>query len=323
MNIIQVENLVKKFGAVTAIENIQLNVESGQIFGFLGPNGAGKSTTIKILATLMAPTAGRALVAGFDVVENPTEVRRNIGIVFQDQTLDDRLTAEENLWFHAMLYDMPAKTLKERSTAMLQVVDLIDRRDAVVKTFSGGMKRRLEIARGLLHQPKLLFLDEPTIGLDPQTRNAIWQHVKTLRDQEGTTIFMTTHYMEEAEHCNNIAIIDHGKLQAVDSPVMLKRRMGGDTVIVTGDESLAADIKRIYNVDVQNIGDEVHFQMAGGAEFVPRLVAEFGGRIKSIQVKQPSLEDVFLRLTGRTMREDEAGAFDQMRQFSQLWGGKR
>ena len=318
-DVIYVENLVKKFGAITAVDGIQLNVQAGQIFGFLGPNGAGKSTTIKILATLLKPTSGKASVAGFDVLTKPTEVRQSIGLVFQDQSLDDRLTAEENLWFHAMLYDLPSNVFDERMEEVLRLVDLLDRRRSLVRTFSGGMKRRLEIARGLLHHPKVLFLDEPTLGLDPQTRNAIWKHVKALREAKGSTVFMTTHYMEEAEHCDNIAIIDHGKIQAVDSPSNLKRMVGGDKIIVEGDEALLDDIKRMHKVDAQKVGNEIHFQMNRGAEFIPRLVSEFAGRIKSIQVKAPSLEDVFLQLTGHTIRTDEGKGVDQMRQAVQLW----
>jgi ABC-2 type transport system ATP-binding protein len=318
-DVIRVENLVKKFGAISAVDGIQLDVQAGQIFGFLGPNGAGKSTTIKILATLLKPTSGKAAVAGFDVLTQPTQVRQSIGLVFQDQSLDDRLTAEENLWFHAMLYDLPSAVFAERLEEVLRLVDLLDRRHSLVRTFSGGMKRRLEIARGLLHHPKVLFLDEPTLGLDPQTRNAIWKHVKALREAKGSTVFMTTHYMEEAEHCDKIAIIDNGKIQAVDSPLNLKRMVGGDKIIVGGDEGLLDDIKRSYNVDAQKVGNEIHFQMDRGAEFIPRLVSEFAGRIKSIQVKEPSLEDVFLRLTGHTIRTDEGKAVDQMRQAAKLW----
>lgn len=319
MNIIHVEDLVKKFGTLTAVDKLQLEVEAGQIFGFLGPNGAGKTTTIKILATLLTPTSGTALVAGFDVLSHPNEVRQSIGLVFQDQSLDDRLTAQENLWFHAMLYDVPSSSFTQRADEVLGLVDLLDRRHSLVRTFSGGMKRRLEIARGLLHHPKVLFLDEPTLGLDPQTRNAIWKHVQSLREKKGTTVFMTTHYMEEAEHCDKIAIIDHGKIQAVDTPAMLKRTIGGDTIVVSGDESLADDLKRVYQTEVRKVGSEVHFQMAAGAEFVPRLVADFAGRIKSIQVKEPSLEDVFLRLTGHMIRSQEGTTLDRMRQAATLW----
>src|SRR5712691_599845 len=214
-DVIRVENLVKKFGAITAVDGIQLDVQAGQIFGFLGPNGAGKSTTIKILATLLKPTSGTASVAGFDVLTKPTEVRQSIGLVFQDQSLDDRLTAQENLWFHAMLYDLPSAIFAERLEEVLRLVDLLERRHSLVRTFSGGMKRRLEIARGLLHHPKVLFLDEPTLGLDTQTRNLLWDYVKKLSDNEGMTIFFTTHYLDEAEAvADRIAIIDHGKIIA-------------------------------------------------------------------------------------------------------------
>src|SRR6266566_2370542 len=231
MNIIHVENLIKKFGTITAVDNIQLNVESGQMFGFLGPNGAGKSTTIKILATLLRPTAGKAVVAGFDVLTNPNEVRRSIGLVFQDQSLDDRLTAQENLWFHAMLYDLPSSVFVERANDVLRLVDLLDRRHSLVRTFSGGMKRRLEIARGLLHHPKVLFLDEPTLGLDPQTRNAIWKHVRNLTATEGVTVFLTTHYMDEADRvADRIAVIDHGRLVATGSSAELKDQTGADSL---------------------------------------------------------------------------------------------
>jgi ABC-2 type transport system ATP-binding protein len=202
---------------------------------------------------------------------------------------------------------------------VLTMVDLMDRKDSLVRTFSGGMKRRLEIARGLLHHPRVLFLDEPTLGLDPQTRNAIWQHVRKLRDEVGTTVFMTTHYMDEAENCDHIAIIDHGKIQAVDTPYELKRLIGGDKIVVGGDESLAGELASKYSVDVQKVGGEFHFQMPSGAEFVPRIVADFNTRIRSIQVKQPSLEDVFLKLTGHAIRGQEGSALDAMRQNVQLW----
>jgi ABC-2 type transport system ATP-binding protein len=202
------------------------------------------------------------------------------------------------------------------------MVDLTERRTSLVRTFSGGMKRRLEIARGLLHHPKVLFLDEPTLGLDPQTRNAIWKHVRKLRDEVGTTVFMTTHYMDEAENCDHIAIIDHGKIQAIDTPANLKRTIGGDTIVVggvDGDTALPDELQQRYSVSVQKTNGEYHFQMASGAEFVPRIVSDFSGRIRSIQVKQPSLEDVFLRLTGRAIRDQEGSALDSMRQNVQLW----
>jgi ABC-2 type transport system ATP-binding protein len=242
-------------------------------------------------------------------------------MVFQDPSLDNRLTADENLQFHAMLYNVPRRIREERTEQVLNIVGLTDRRRSLVRTFSGGMKRRLEIARGLLHHPKVLFLDEPTVGLDPQTRNAIWEHVRKLRDEIGITVFMTTHYMDEAENCDRIAIIDHGKIQALDTPAALKRLIGGDKVIVTGDTALQQDIATRYGVAVQQVGTEFHFQVTHGAEFVPRVVVDFNGRIQSIQVKQPSLDDVFLQLTGRIIREEEGTALDRMRQARKLWAG--
>ena len=321
--IIQVEDLVRKFGERTAVNGITFSVGAGAIFGFLGPNGAGKTTTIKILATLLRPTSGKATLAGYDVTTRSNEVRQCIGLVFQDPSLDERLTAEENLQFHAMLYDVPNDVFKTRAEHVLRTVDLTDRRKSLVRTFSGGMKRRLEIARGLLHHPKVLFLDEPTLGLDPQTRNAIWKHVRRLRDEVGTTVFMTTHYMDEAENCDHIAIIDHGKIQAIDTPAALKRTIGGDKIIVRGDERLGDDLAKRYGVEVQTVGDEFHFLMNSGAEFLPKVVGDFNGRVQSIQVKQPSLEDVFLRLTGHAIRQEEGKELDLMRQGVRLWRGGR
>lgn len=317
--VIRVESLTKKIGEFTAVDGIDFSVPGGEVFGFLGPNGAGKSTTIKILATLLKPTSGSASLAGFDVLRQPTQVRESIGLVFQDQSLDERLTAEENLQFHARLYDVPKDLFRSRAEQVLTMVDLWDRRASLVRTFSGGMKRRLEIARGLLHHPKVLFLDEPTLGLDPQTRNAIWQHVRKLRDEVGTTVFMTTHYMDEAENCDHIAIIDHGRIQALDTPAALKQTIGGDKIIVGGDPALPDELAAKYGVAVQSVGSEFHFHVPLGAEFVPRVVADFNGKIRSIQVKQPSLEDVFLKLTGRAIREEGSSALDEMRRGVQMW----
>jgi ABC-2 type transport system ATP-binding protein len=320
---IRIQQLVKNFGDFTAVAGIDFEVRQAEVFGFLGPNGAGKTTTIKMLATLLKPTSGTAELAGYDILTQPNAVRQSIGIVFQDPSLDERLTAEENLKFHALLYNVPRRQWPERMEQVLAMVDLSDRRRALVRTFSGGMKRRLEIARGFLHHPKVLFLDEPTLGLDPQTRNVIWQHVRRLRDEEGITVFMTTHYMDEAENCDRIAIIDHGKIQALDTPATLKRLIGGDKLIVTGDPELAQDLAARYGVRVQPVDGELHFEVAGGAEFVPRVVEDFKGRIKSIQMKQPSLDDVFLHLTGRAIREEESSPLDLMRQGKRLWTGRR
>ena len=322
-SVIEVQKLVRKFGDFTAVAGIDFTVEEGEFFGFLGPNGAGKTTTINILATLLKPTAGSAWLAGFDILTQPNDVRRSIGMVFQDASLDERLTAEENLQFHAMLYHVPRRIRAERMNQVLEIVGLTDRRHSVVRTFSGGMKRRLEIARGLLHHPKVLFLDEPTAGLDPQTRNAIWDHIRRLRDQIGITVFMTTHYLDEAENCSRIAIIDHGKIQALDTPAALKRRVGGDVIIVAGDPSLQKDLADRYAVEVMKVDGTFHFQVSAGAEFVPRVVMDFKDRVKSIQVKQPSLDDVFLQLTGRAIREEEGSDLDRMRQGIKLWRGRR
>ena len=225
---IEVEDLVKTYGEVEAVRGLSFAVGRGEVFGFLGPNGAGKSTTINVLCTLVRPTAGRARVAGFDVVTRRDDVRRHLGLVFQDPTLDGQLTALQNLRLHAELYGIDRGAIPDRMRRMLEMVGLWDRRDQPVMTFSGGMKRRLEIARGLLHSPPVLFLDEPTIGLDPQTRSAIWGYLRALQEAEGTTIFMTTHYMDEAEHCDRIAIIDHGELVVLDTPAALKASVGAD-----------------------------------------------------------------------------------------------
>jgi ABC-2 type transport system ATP-binding protein len=309
-----VEALTKTFGRFTALAGVDFTIESGEIFGFLGPNGAGKSTTIKILSTLLRPTSGSARLAGLDVLAHADAVRQRIGIVFQDPSLDDRLTAEENLKFHAMLYDVPSPVFRARASELLAMVDLVERRNSRVRTFSGGMKRRLEIVRGVLHCPRVLFMDEPTLGLDPQTRTAIWEHIRRLRDEAGLTVFMTTHYMEEAENCDRIAIIDHGKIQAIDTPAALKRTLGGSQVVLAGDEALAKDLATAYGLVLQQRNAEIHFPLPVDSTFVPRMLMDFNGRIASIQVKQPSLEDVFIKLTGRTIRDQEAEPADSRRQ---------
>ena len=262
---IQVENLVKRFGALQAVRGISFQVKEGELFGFLGPNGAGKTTTINILCTLLTPTSGRALVADHDVVRYPTEVRRSIGIIFQDPSLDERLTALENLKFHAMLYHLPRKKTEERMEMLLDMVGLSDRRHDLVKTFSGGMKRRLEIVRGLLHSPKVLFLDEPTLGLDPQTRNHIWSYVKELRGKEGLTLFLTTHYMEEADQCDRIAIMDEGKIVALDTPTAFKQSLGSDT---------------LDDVFVKLIGHEIREENASGKDQLRDLHKKWIGRMR-------------------------------------------
>ncbi|QGG47820.1 ATP-binding cassette domain-containing protein [Heliorestis convoluta] len=316
MTIIYVEDLVKQFKDFTAVKGISFEVQKGEIFGFLGPNGAGKSTTIKILCTLLSLTSGKAMLNGFDVTKEALKVRQSIGLVFQDYSLDDRLTAEENLYFHAMLYSVPREQMKERMDQVLAMVDLTDRRRDPVRNFSGGMKRRLEIARGLLHHPKVLFLDEPTIGLDPQTRRAIWSHVNKLRDEFELSVFMTTHYMEEAENCDRIAIIDHGDIVALDSPESLKEQVGGDVITIRTDqnEAMIGAIGEKYGLQSTLVGDSIRLEVQDGSSFIPRVVADFPGAIQSIHVHEPTLDDVFLKITGRAIRDELISEAERSRQ---------
>jgi len=310
-----VDGLVKRYGEVEAVRGIGFEVAPGETFGFLGPNGAGKSTTIKILCTLAAPTSGTARVAGYDVVKNRDTVRRNIGLVFQDPTLDSYLTGEQNLRFHADLYGVPRQQLAPRMRQVLEMVGLWDRRQAVVATYSGGMKRRLEIARGLLHAPRVLFLDEPTVGLDPQTRSSIWEYINDLKQREDITIFLTTHYMDEAENCDRIAIIDHGKIVAIDTPENLKASVGKDRVqIRTADDQTAiAELKERFELEAAIHDGMVTFNVESGEQFVPRLFEGLSQQIKAVSVSRPSLDDVFMSYTGKTIRDAEATAGDRNR----------
>jgi ABC-2 type transport system ATP-binding protein len=324
-DVITVRGLVKRFGDVEAVRGIDLDVHAGEIFGFLGPNGAGKSTTISVLCTLAEATAGSAVVAGCDVQTEPDEVRARIGLVFQDPSLDDQLTARENLMFHARVYGVPRAERRERIESSLETVGLADRADAPVKTFSGGMKRRLEVARGILHAPELLFLDEPTQGLDPQTRARVWDHLRHVRGRTGTTIFMTTHYMEEAEWCDRIAIIDHGRIVAVGTPEELKAQVGGDVVVLSTEDNAQAAEEIRENFGVEALHDEgtLRIEVPDGAEFVPRLVRSLSVTVKTATVRRPSLDDVFLKLTGRAIRDEGADGRAQMRMFAQRWAGRR
>ena len=305
---ISVRGLAKRYGAIEAVAGVDFEVHRGELFGFLGPNGAGKTTTINMLCTLARPSAGQATVAGYDVVTQRDQVRQMSGLVFQDTTLYGYLTAERNLRFHAELYAMPRSEVGPRMREVLQMVDLWDRKDSRVQTFSGGMTRRLEIARGLLHAPHVLFLDEPTIGLDPQTRASIWDYVRELRNREDVTIFFTTHYMDEAEYCDRIAIIDHGAIVALDTPEALKASVGKDRVqIQTEDDqaAIAALLER-FGVEAGIHDGAVTFSVPAGEQFVPRLFAELGVPIRSVNVARPTLDDVFMAYTGRTIRDAEA-----------------
>lgn len=319
---IEARGLAKRYGAIEAVRGIDLKVGSGEIFGFLGPNGAGKSTTIGILCTLIRPTAGQALVAGFDVVRQPGEVRSRIGLVFQDQALDDQLTARENLAFHGFLYGLSGAQRRQRIAEALDMVELAERADSMVRTYSGGMKRRLEIARGILHYPHLLFLDEPTLGLDPQTRNRIWDYLHALRKREGITIFMTTHYMDEAEFSDRIAIIDRGKIIALGSPDELKSMVGGDVItLTTPDPGAAAEqILERFQLEPVRENGSLRIETEDGAGFVPRLVRELSVPVTAVTLRRPSLDDVFLKLTGHAIRDEEAGSRDQLRMMGMRFG---
>jgi len=324
--VIEARGLVKKYGALVAVAGIDLEVRAGEIFGFLGPNGAGKSTTISMLCTLLTPTAGVARVAGIDVMHDPAAVRQRIGLVFQDPSLDDQLTGRENLEFHAFVYSVPAQDRRRRIDEMLDLMQLTERASSQVKTYSGGMKRRLEIARGMLHHPQILFLDEPTLGLDPQTRKRIWTYLNELRRTKGVTIFMTTHYMDEAEYCDRIGIIDQGKIVALGTPDELKAMVGGDVVTITSTkpEEAASEIKEVLGVTPARENGTLRMEVPDGKAFVPRLVRELMAPVDTVTMRRPSLDDVFLKLTGRAIRDEEVSVKDQNRQMASRWlGGRR
>jgi ABC-2 type transport system ATP-binding protein len=323
---ISVNALDKRFGEVHAVRGVDFDVEAGEVFGFLGPNGAGKTTTINMLCTLAKPTSGSATVAGHDVVKERDDVRRNIGLVFQDPTLDGYLTAAQNLELHAELYGVESRLVAPRSEQVLKMVGLWDRKDNVVATFSGGMRRRLEIARGLMHSPRVLFLDEPTIGLDPQTRRSIWGYIRELKEREEITIFMTTHYMDEAEWCDRIAIMDHGQIVALDTPEALKAQVGKDRVSIHTDDDEAAieALSDIFGIEAKVSEGAVTFGVPAGEEFVPRLFAELGIPIKAVNVARPTLDDVFMSHTGTTIRDAEEDSSKlRNRVMAQMMGGRR
>jgi ABC-2 type transport system ATP-binding protein len=312
---VTIRGLTKSFGQFHAVKGIDFDVAAGEVFGFLGPNGAGKSTTIKILCTLTPPTSGSAKVAGFDVVAQRDEVRRHIGLVFQDVTLDQYLSAEQNLRFHAELYGLPREAVEPRMQQVLEIVGLSERRHSKVSSYSGGMKRRLEIARGLLHSPRVLFLDEPTVGLDPQTRSSIWNYIAELQRRERITIFLTTHYMDEAEYCDRIAIMDSGRIVALDTPAALKAKVGKDRVqIQTPDDPAAiAALKLRFGIEAAVHDGAVSFAVPDGQSFVPRLFSELGVSIRSVNVSRPTLDDVFMSHTGTTIRDAEASQAEKNR----------
>ena len=316
MSIIKVENLSKRFGELNAVDHISFEVDERTIFGFLGPNGAGKTTTINILCTLLAPTSGKTLIAGHDCLKEPSEVRKNIGIVFQDTTLDKDLTAYENLMFHAYLYDVRKHEIKDRINDALYFVGLHERRNDLVKIFSGGMKRRLEVARGMIHRPKVLFLDEPTLGLDPQSRANLWEFIVELPQKNNVTIFMTTHYMEEAEVCNKIAIIDKGKIITMGSPDELKKTVGGDVIYIktSDNENAKLEIEKLFNVKVSMEDGELFLTSLKGDACIPEIIKAIGEKVLSVRLQRPTLNDVFLKLTGKQIREQNGSSEDTVKE---------
>jgi ABC-2 type transport system ATP-binding protein len=321
MTAIEADGLYKYYGTQRAVAGLHLSVEPGTTLGFLGPNGAGKSTTINILTTLVRPTAGTARVAGYDVATEAVKVRQSIGIVFQESTLDQELTAAENLRFQAELCGLRWRESRPVVGAMLEMLGLADKAKVPVRHLSGGLRRRLEIARGLVHAPKVLFLDEPTTGLDTQTRAVVWEYLDKLRSERDITIFFTTHQMEEAEHCDEIVIIDHGSSVARGTPVELKSLIGADLICLrTQDDAAAADeLRDRFGLDAQPAARELRFRAERGDELVPRLCRELGVRVLSARVSPPSLDDVFLHHTGREIREEPIGP----RELADLEGGNR
>ena len=327
---LSVRGLEKHYGAVEAVRGIDLDVARGETFGFLGPNGAGKSTTINILCTLVEPTAGTATVDGLDVVRERAAVRRRIGLVFQDPTLDAPMTGEQNLRFHGELYGVDRRRAPARREEVLRMVGLWERRGDAVSTYSGGMRRRLEIARGLLHSPSVLFLDEPTVGLDPQTRSSIWAYLADLhRGPEDTgaapiTVFVTTHYMDEAEHCDRIAIMNEGRIVALDTPDALKAGVGADRVSLTteDDEAALRTLKAEFDLDGAVRDGVLTVSVPDGAGFVPRLFARLDVGVRSVTVTRPSLDDVFLAHTGTTIRDAESGAGPSMHPMAMRMRGR-
>jgi len=317
--IVEVENLSKRFSEdVLAVDSISFEVNEGEIFGFLGPNGAGKSTTINMLTTLLRPTGGRATIAGLDVARQQDEVRKVIGLVPQDLTVDDDLTGRENMYLQADLYNVPRAEARKRIDELLKLVNLEDAADRRVKTYSGGMRKRLELAEGLIHRPRVLFLDEPTLGLDIQTRTAIWEYIRELKRNHVITVFLTTHYLEEADGlCDRIAIIDHGRIIALDSPEGLKQAVGGDVLSlgVTSDRDLTEVIRNVPGVlSVKREDGTYRIKAPKGEELTPlvlKAVWDQGATVTSVNLSHPTLDQAFLEYTGRSMRDaEQAGGFD-------------
>ena len=314
MKIIETHDLTKEFNGLTAVDKVNFSVEKGEIFGFLGPNGAGKTTAINLLTTLLHPTSGTATVNGFDIIENPHEVRQSIGIVPQEVVLESELTARENLEFYGSLYDVSKEDMEERIPGLLELVELEDRADDKVVTFSGGMKRRLEVVKTFLHRPVLIFMDEPTLGLDPQTRRAIWDQIQRLKEKENTTVFLTTHYMDEADFlCDRIGIIDYGKILELDTPSGLKDKIGeGDVIDMQVSGNVASFLKKLEKEGCslkKREEDFIRLMALKGESALPKIVKlaeKEGVTIGSISIREPTLEDVFIHYTGRKIRAERA-----------------
>ena len=299
-SVISVQDVVHRYGDRTALNGVSFDVRHAELFGLLGPNGSGKTTLFRILSTLMIPTGGHATIMGFDVARNPNDLRRQIGVVFQAQSIDVKLTAAENLWHQGHLYGLHGASLKSRITEMLGRVGLSDRANEKAETFSGGMQRRLELAKGLLHHPSVLLLDEPTTGLDPGARRDLWQYLAILRDEERVTIIVTTHLMEEAERCDRLAILNEGKVVALGTPDDLKHEIGGDVILLDtkSPDSLAEQIHARFHLDAQVLNGQVRIERENGHRFITDVVEAFPGEIEAISVSKPTLEDVFIHRTG-------------------------
>ncbi len=299
--VISVQNLVHKYESRTALNGVSFDVRPAELFGLLGPNGSGKTTLFRILSTLMLPTAGRAIVMGCDAAQDPASLRRQIGVVFQAQSVDPKLTAYENLWHQGHLYGLRGSALKKRIQEILSRVGLADRAKEQVGTFSGGMQRRIELGKGLLHHPGVLLLDEPTTGLDPGARLDLWQYLEILRDEEKVSVLVTTHLMEEAGRCDRLAIMNEGNLVALGTPAELKSEIGGDVILLDAAHdagALAEHIRVRFHVDTTILGNQVRIEREGGHRFVPDVVEAFPGEIQAISVSKPALEDVFIHRTG-------------------------
>ncbi|MDD5172347.1 MAG: ATP-binding cassette domain-containing protein [Candidatus ainarchaeum sp.] len=323
---IKTSGLTKRFNStVTAVDSLNLEIKKGEVFGLLGPNGAGKTTLISMLCTLLHPTSGTATVAGLDIRSEPSKVRKEIGIVFQEPSVDDLLTGRENLDLHGMLYKMKPEDRKKRIAEMLALVELTDRADDLVRTYSGGMRRRLEIARGLMHRPKILFLDEPTLGLDPASREHIWAHIKRLSEEYGTTMVLTTHYMEEADRlCSRIGIIDKGKLVVIGTAGELKEKVGQDIVRLRGEVDLGK-LRKLKFVKKAKMDKEgmVDVTMTNAAKNLQTLL-DACGKLTSVQVREVTLNDVFLHYTGRDIhREEEEEGEGSWADRVMQWSGQR